>query len=152
MTLTCTRIWSAQFWSKPFKLQSLNYYQWLWIVQRISRLIRIERRSQNKIMEGGHRKCGADLLSLSAQFCVWYRCDKIGEIGSSKSHLIPLLKKCKSKMALIKLMLILPFCLFAIFQLIGCDEHVRKRKDSRQGKSKSLSINLIIRYHNLNIS
>ena len=54
-------------------------------------------------------------------------------------------------MALIKLMLILPFCLFAIFQLIGCDEHVRKRKDSRQGKSKSLSINLIIRYHNLNM-
>ena len=54
-------------------------------------------------------------------------------------------------MALIKLMLILPFCLFAIFQLIGCDEHVRKRKDSRQGKSKSLSINLIIRYQNLNM-
>ena len=53
-------------------------------------------------------------------------------------------------MALIKLMLILPFCLFAIFQLIGCDEHVRKRKDSRQGKSKSLSINLIIRYQNSN--
>lgn len=42
-------------------------------------------------------------------------------------------------MALIKLVLILPFCLFAIFQLVGCDKHVKKRKDSqRQGKSKFL--------------
>ena len=40
-------------------------------------------------------------------------------------------------MALVKLMLILPLCLFAIFQLIGCDEHVKKRKDSqRPGRSK----------------
>ena len=42
-------------------------------------------------------------------------------------------------MALIKIVLILPFCLFAIFQLVGCDEHVKKRKDAqRQGKSKFL--------------
>ena len=45
--------------------------------------------------------------------------------------------KPTEKMASIKVILILPFYLFAIFQLIGCVEHVKKRKDSqRQGKSK----------------
>ena len=48
-------------------------------------------------------------------------------------------------MALIKLMLILPLWLFAIFQLISCDEHVKKRKNDsqRQGKSKFAFCNIL---------
>ena len=49
-------------------------------------------------------------------------------------------------MAPIKVILILPFYLFAIFQLIGCVEHVKKRKDvaQRQGKSKLM----YFKFHN----